>query len=180
MATRTINVFLIPQQANNSEAEVKVFPDEVTLFIDVNEETNVVERDDVLWRYVKTPPNDSGFQLFPAAPEPEKVVYEIRLAPKKTPFGSDQPSSGGASLANILDAEEASYTGPGVNPIEPNLPRLDSAEPPPPGAVIGQDPVPGPPSDYKYAVILTTETKVYTLDPKLIVIRRHRRSTSNI
>ena len=82
MATQTIFVFLTPQQADNTQAEVKVFPDEVTLFINVDEETNVVERDDVLWRYVKTPPGISGFPTFQPAPEPEKVVYEVRLAPR--------------------------------------------------------------------------------------------------
>lgn len=180
MATQTIFVFLTPQQADNTQAEVKVFPDEVTLFINVDEETNVVERDDVLWRYVKTPPGISGFPTFQSAPEPEKVVYEVRLAPRRTPFGPDQPPSNDRSSANILDAEEASYAGPGIDPITPNAPRLDAAEPPPLGVGAAQEVVQGPQSEYKYAVILTTETQVYTLDPKLIVIRRHRRSPSNI
>lgn len=180
MATTTIDVFLTPQQANNAEAEVRVFPDEVKLFIDVNEDTNEIQRDDVLWRYVTTPPGNSGFLPFPAAPAPDKVVYEIRLAPRRTPFGPDQPPADGVAAVNILDAEEASYASSGVNLLEPNTPRLDSAEPPPSSAVTGTDPVPGPPSEYKYAVILTTETQVYTLDPKVIIVRRHRRSTSNI
>lgn len=179
MATSTINIFLTPQQANNSEAEVRVFPDEVTLFIDVNEDTNEIQRDDVLWRYVTTPPGNSGFQSFPTAPEPEKVVFEVRLAPRRNPFGPD-PSPSDGLRPNLIDAEEASYSSPGVSVLDPNVPRLDSAEPPPPAAVTGTDPVSGPPSEYKYAVILTTETQVYTLDPKVIIVRRHRRSTSNI
>ncbi len=192
MSIETVSIFLTPTKADPNEAEVKVFPDEVTLFINatVDDDGKIIsiDIDDVIWQYVTVPPQkaiDAGMPAFPASPQPADVQVEVRLAPLNTPFG---PSSGSSpsptdSLLNTditaegpIDGDTAAYVSNGINPLVPNKPRLDAAPPPSEEELNATSDASGPARDYKYAVVLTTAMQVYTLDPKLIIIRRHRRA----
>jgi len=194
MSTQLVSVFLTPTQANPNEAELKVFPDIVTLFINVEENENGemtgLDVDDVFWQYLVVPPAAAELPAFPASPPPTDVFVEVRLAPRNTPFGpsgsSPSPtpvnliSAQDPTLEDTIDGSNASYASNGVNPLVPNKPRLDAAPPPSEQQLLSVTEASGAPRDYKYAVVLTTGTQVYTLDPKLIIIRRHRRSQSDV
>lgn len=186
MSTQLARVFLTPTKDDPNEAEVKVFPDEISLFITVNEDENgqvtSIDIDDVFWQYFVTPPQESNLPLFLAAPLPGDVFVEVRLAPQNTPFGTSDNSPSSLNLladSEPIDGDTATYAGNGINPLVPNKPRLDSAPPPPEQQLLAVTEASGSPREYKYAVVMTTATRVYTLDPKLIITRRHRRSRSD-
>jgi hypothetical protein len=191
MSTELVKVFLTPTKANPNEAELKVFPDIVNLFINVDFDEGGqfmgVDIDDVVWQYVVVPPQQAQMPAFSNAPQPTDVFLEIRLAPRNTPFGPS--TEGSASPLNLIfspdiilegpiDSDTATYAGNGINPLVPNKPRLDAA-PPPENQFTESDESLGASREYKYAVVLTTASQVYTLDPKLIITRRHRRSRSD-
>lgn len=192
MSTQLVSVFLTPKQNDPNEAEVKVFPDEVVLFINVDEDESGgvtgIDIDDVFWQYFTVPPVAAEMPTFPASPQPKDVYVEVKLAPRNTPFGSSSSSfsldGGSVSAANVaieepIDGDTATYGSNGINPLVPNKPRVDAAPPPTEQQLTASSEATGAPQNYKYAVVLTTATQVYTLDPKLIVIRRHRRSRSD-
>jgi hypothetical protein len=181
---KTVTIFLTPNKENPSEAVVAAFPETVRLFIDVEIDNGgnqtVTNIDEVIWQYSKEPPPESGLAPFPGAPDPIDINAEVRLAPENSPFGS---SPAGGSFNSLLPAPETeSYENIGVNPLVPNQPRLDSAPEltEPLGfraAAAAATPVEGPPREYEYAVILTSRTNVNVLDPKIIIIRRYRRTS---
>ena len=174
---KTVNIFLTPKPEDPAQALIATFPDPVVLFIEVEVDNNgnkvVTDVDEVVWQYVQVPPEESKLPPFPGAPAPIDLNVEVRLPPLNTPFGT--VSTGGNALLPAPDAE--SFENIGINPLVPSRPREDSAAEPtePPGLTPEANPVEGPPSDYEYAVILTSRTTVNAVDPKIIIIRRHRR-----
>ena len=188
MIFHTVTIFLTPKPENPGEAQIVAFPDTVKLFINVEIDDqgnrNVVDVDEVIWVYSKVPPPESNLPPFPGAPEAIDINVEIRFPPLNTPFGSstsDGSFSFSASDSSLLPApDEASFENIGVNPLVPNKPREDAA--PEPEEALGfstaSEPVEGPPQDYEYAVILTSRTNVNTVDPKIIVVRRHSRRSN--
>lgn len=191
MSTQLVKVFLTPTKADPNEAEVKVFPDEVNLFINVNEDENGqqtgIDIDDVVWQYSVTSPDEQNSPTFSTSPQPADVFVEVRLAPKNTPFGpANNPPTPSNNLLTPdfpvegpIDGDTATYAASGINPLVPNQPRPDSAPPPSEDQLSALSEASGTPRTYKYAVVLTTASQVYTLDPKLIITRRHRRSRSD-
>jgi len=191
MSTELVRVFLTPTKADPNEAELKVFPDIVNLFINLDFDEGGqfmgVDIDDVVWQYVVVAPQQAELPAFSNAPQPTDVFLEIRLAPRNTPFG---PSNGASPapfnsmftsdivMEGPIDSDTATYAGNGINPLVPNKPRLDAA-PPPENQFTESEESLGASREYKYAVVLTTASQVYTLDPKLIITRRHRRSRSD-
>lgn len=171
--TQSVSVFLTTGQANQSEVVLAVHPEDVTLEIVVNDSDDVVSIDDVIWQYVTQPPPASGATPLTQPPAPEDVFLEVRFAPRNTPFPPpSSPSSGAASIS--AEAESASYANLGISPLVPNQPRLDAAfdsDSAPAGAAADVS------RGYKYSVILTTQSQVYTLDPRVII--RRRRQTFN-
>ncbi|MEP7339503.1 MAG: hypothetical protein ABI977_17330 [Acidobacteriota bacterium] len=185
---KTVTIFLTPKPEDPSQAIVVASPENVRLFIDVDVDDQgnqtVVEVDEVVWRYSKVPPPGSNLPPFPNAPEPIDVNAEVRLPPENTPFG---PSPVNGTTPSFLAspsvemelpaAETESYENIGINPLVPNPPRLDSAPEPTEsfGLTAAATAVEGFPSEYEYAVILTSRTSIFALDPKIIIVRRHTR-----
>ncbi len=188
MIFHTVTIFLTPKPENPNEAQIVAFPDTVKLFINVEIDDqgnrNVVDVDEVIWVYSKVPPAESNFPAFPGAPEAIDINVEIRFPPLNTPFGSSPSDSSFSfsSSSSLLPAPDAeSFENIGINPLVPNRPREDAApEPQEPisFSAAASEPVEGPPQDYEYAVILTSRTNVNTVDPKIIVVRRHSRRSN--
>jgi len=187
---KQVAVFLTPNPQAPNESVIAAFPDPVKLVInvEVDDQGNqtVTEVDEVVWQYSQQAPPESGLPSFPDAPNPADINVEVRLPPENSPFGSD--SSGGStnsfsSLSVSPDSvlpgpETSSYENIGTNPLVPNKPRLDSAPPPSESTSFALTTTSdGDPAEYEYAVILTSRTNVATVDPKIIIIRRHRRTS---
>ncbi|MBP6820270.1 MAG: hypothetical protein KA368_01940 [Acidobacteria bacterium] len=178
---KLVTIFLTPNPERPSESLIAVSPDPVKLFIEVEVDQNgnqvVTDVDEVIWQYSKLPPDGSNLPAFPGAPEAIDLNVEVRFPPLNSPFNS--PPSGD-SVASLLPAPEAeSYENIGINPLVPNRPREDAAPAPIDGIEVSAlaEPAEGEPREYEYAVILTSRTSVNVLDPKIIIIRRHRRGT---
>lgn len=188
MIFHTVTIFLTPKPENPNEAQIVAFPDTVRLFINVEIDDqgnrNVVDADEVIWVYSKVPPPGSNFAPFPGAPDAIDINVEIRFPPLNTPFGSspsDSSFSFSSPSSSLLPAPDAeSFENIGINPLVPNRPREDAAPEPQEsfGFSAASEPVEGLPQDYEYAVILTSRTNVNTVDPKIIVIRRHSRRSN--
>ncbi|HMV49528.1 MAG TPA: hypothetical protein PLD20_32170 [Blastocatellia bacterium] len=180
--TKTVTIFLTPKPEAPTESLIATFPDPVVLFIEVEVDNNgnkvVTDIDEVIWQYSQIPPPESGLPPFPGAPAAIDLNVEVRLPPLNTPFGPAPTGGNGNNAASLLPAPDAeSFENIGINPLVPNRPREDAAAEPtePLGFVPGAVSVEGPPSEYEYAVILTSRTTVNAVDPKIIIIRRHRR-----
>ncbi|MFN0109976.1 MAG: hypothetical protein ACKVZH_14065 [Blastocatellia bacterium] len=180
--TKTVTIFLTPKAESPNEGQIVALPDTVKLIINVeiDERGNetVTDTDDVVWIYSKVPPAGSGFNPFPNAPEAIDINVEVRFPPLNTPFGASPSNGSPSSLLPAPDSE--TYENIGINPLVPNKPRPDAAPPPTeaPGLTADSEPVEGPEKDYEYAIILTSRTNVNTVDPKIVVSRRHRRRRS--
>lgn len=185
---KPVTIFLTPKPEDPSQALVVAFPENVWLFIDVDVDDRgnqtVVEVDEVIWQYSKVPPAGSNLPPFLESPEPIDINAEVRLPPENTPFGLIPVVAAAPSLlaeveVELPNSETASYENIGINPLVPNKPRLDSAPEPAESsefatAAAGQV-IEGPDREYEYAVILTSRTNIYALDPKVIIRRRHTR-----
>lgn len=186
---KPVTIFLKPKPENPSEAEIVAHPDVVKLFIDVEIADDgmetVTNADEVIWVYSQTPPPELNLPSFQGAPAAADINVEVRFAPNNSPFGSNP--SGGAAPASLSpelevlpEPDEQTYVNIGINPIVPNKPREDAAPAPtePLGIASEAEPVEGPEQDYEYAIVLTSRTTVNALDPKVIVVRRHRRRST--
>jgi hypothetical protein len=184
---KQVAVFLTPNPQAPSEPIVGAFPDPVRLVInvEVDDQGNqtVTEVDEVVWQYSQQAPPESGLDSFPGAPDPAEINVEVRLPPEDSPFGSDSSDGSTGSFSMSTDSvlpgpETSSYENIGTNPLVPNKPRLDSAPPPSESTSFAlATESNGDPAEYEYAVILTSRTNVSTVDPKIIIIRRHRRTS---
>ncbi len=179
---KPVTIFLTPKAENPSEAQVVALPDTVRLVINVEIDDDgnrtMTEVDEVIWQYSNVPPPGSNLAPFPGAPEAIDINVEVRFPPLNTPFGS---SPTGGSFTSLLPAPESeSFENIGINPLVPSKPREDSAPEPaePFGFTTAAEPVEGPERNYEYAVILTSRTNVNTMDPKVVVVRRHSRRSS--
>jgi hypothetical protein len=169
-------VFLTPRAANPAEAEIAVLPSDAL----VNTGPNPEDKDSVEWVYVtELPPGvESPVLPIPQPPQPDQVYLEIRFPPGNTPFPPPLGPQNNAASGPV-EGDGASYGKAGAEPIAANEPATGS-ENAPPGENQETEPDPDPEFEvrirrYKYGIVLTTQTQIFTLDPRLFLRGRHRR-----